>query len=281
MKPFIVAAAQTETVAGDLAANLAAHRRFIDEARGRGVQLLVFPELSLAGHSAGADALRLALPRNAAALLELAEACSPLAAVVGFVEEAAGAQFYNSVATLYAGRVVHVHRKIALATYGRLDDGKHYGHGARLDQFTLPADPRWQIATPVCADLWSPAVMHRLACDGATLCAAPVSSAVEAVGDAFDNPRGWDTVLRAHALVYGLPVVFANRVGHENGLRFWGGSRVVGPRGETLAQSESAREELVVATLDYEAVRAARFDLPTLRDARGIHALESGIVSVS
>jgi|SRR6266702_3329135 len=281
MKPFLVAAAQTETVAGDLFANLVAHRRFIGEAGERGVQLIVFPELSLAGHGAGVDALRLGLPRDAAALRELAQECSSVVAVVGFVEEAPGAQFYNSVATLYAGRVVHVHRKIALATYGRLDDGKYYGHGERLDQFTLPDDPRWQIATPICADLWNPALMHRLACDGATLCAAPVSSAVEAVSDAFDNPRGWDAVLRAHALVYGLPIVFANRVGHEGALRFWGGSRIVGPRGETLAQSESAREELVVATLDYDAVRAARFDLPTVRDARGVPALESDIVSVS
>jgi predicted amidohydrolase len=94
-------------------------------------------------------------------------------------------------------------------------------------------------------------------------------------------------VLRAHALVYGLPIVFANRVGREGALHFWGGSRIVGPRGETLAQSDTAREELVVAALDYAAVRRARFDLPTVRDARAIDAIlargepSSGIVSVS
>ena len=286
-EPLLVAAAQAETVPGDLAANLASHRRMIDEAAERGVRLLVFPELSLAGHGAGVHALKLAIPRDHDALLQLARCCTSLAAVVGFIEEAPGALFYNSVATLHAGRVIHVHRKIALATYGRLDDGKYYGHGARLDQFTLPDDARWRVATPVCADLWSPALMHRLARDGATLCAAPVSSAVEAVGYEFDNPRGWDTVLRAHALVYGLPIVFANRVGQEGGLHFWGGSRIVGPRGEILAQSESAREELVIAALDYDAVRNARFDLPTVRDARAIDAIlaqgesASDIVSVS
>ncbi|WP_244173425.1 nitrilase-related carbon-nitrogen hydrolase [Caballeronia temeraria] len=273
MEPLLVAAAQVETVAGNLAANLASHRRMIEKAAARGVRLLVFPELSLAGHAAGEHALKLAITRDDRALLELARDCTSLCAVVGFIEEAPGALFYNSVATLHAGRVVHVHRKIALATYGRLDDGKFYGHGERLDQFALPGDPRWRVATPICADLWSPALMHRLARDGATLCAAPVSSAVEAVGTDFDNPRGWDTVLRAHALVYGLPVVFANRVGQEGALHFWGGSRIVGPRGEILAQSESPREELVVASLDYDAVRHARFDLPTVRDARAIDTI--------
>ena len=287
MEPLLVAAAQVETVAGNLAANLALHRRMIENAAARGVRLLVFPELSLAGHGAGEHALKLAITRDDRALLELARDCTSLCAVVGFIEEAPGALFYNSVATLHAGRVVHVHRKIALATYGRLDDGKFYGHGERLDQFALPGDPRWRVATPICADLWSPALMHRLARDGATLCAAPVSSAVEAVGTEFDNPRGWETVLRAHALVYGLPVVFANRVGQEGALHFWGGSRIVGPRGETLAQSESPREELVVASLDYDAVRNARFDLPTVRDARAIDTIlaqrapGNDIVSVS
>jgi predicted amidohydrolase len=94
-------------------------------------------------------------------------------------------------------------------------------------------------------------------------------------------------VLRAHALVYGLPIVFANRVGREATLQFWGGSRIVGPRGEILAQSESAREELVIAALDYGAVRNARFDLPTVRDARAIDTIlaqrgsGNDIVSVS
>jgi predicted amidohydrolase len=286
-QPLLVAAAQVETVVGDLAANAAAHRRVIEEAAARGVRLLVFPELSLVGHGAGEHALKLAITRDDETLLELARCCTSLCAVVGFIEEAPGASFYNSVATLHAGRVAQVHRKIALATYGKLDDGKFYGHGECLDQFPMPDDPRWRVATPICADLWSPALMHRLARDGATLCAAPVSSAVEAVGTEFDNPRGWDTVLRAHALVYGLPIVFANRVGREGTLQFWGGSRIVGPRGEILAQSESAREELVIAALDYGAVRNARFDLPTVRDARAIDTIlaqrgsGNDIVSVS
>lgn len=264
---LIVAAAQVETLPGDIAGNVERHLMHIAKAAAAKVNMLVFPELSLVGHGAGADALRLAMPADHAVLRQLAEACGPMHTVIGFIEEAPGAQFYNSVATLAQGRVVHVHRKIGLATYGKLDDGKFYAPGSVLESFHLD-DPRWQVATPICADWWNPSLVHDAACAGMTLGIAPISSALEAVGDQFDNPRGWDTVLRFYALVYGLPIVMANRVGREGDLHFWGGSRVVDSYGNVLAESHGAQEGLVIARLEYDDVRRARFALPTVRDAR-------------
>jgi predicted amidohydrolase len=265
---LIVAAAQVETLPGDIAGNVERHLMRMAEARAANVNVLVFPELSLVGHGAGADALRLAMHADHAVLRQLAETSGPMHTVVGFIEEAAGAQFYNSVATLAHGRVTHVHRKIGLATYGKLNDGKFYAPGSALRSFHLD-DSRWQVTTPICADWWNPSLVHDAACAGMTLGIAPISSALEAVGDQFDNPRGWDTVLRFYALVYGLPIVMANRVGREGDLHFWGGSRVVDSYGNVLAESYGAREDLVIARLDYDDVRRARFALPTVRDARG------------
>jgi predicted amidohydrolase len=265
---LVVAAAQIESVPGAIASNADKHLSMLAAAAAADVQLLVFPELSLVGHGAGRETLHLAMPADDPVLLRIAAACNDMHAVVGFIEEAPGAQFYNSVATLAQGHVIHVHRKISLATYGKLDDGKYFAPGDALSGFDL--DARWRVATPVCADLWNPALVHASACAGTTLFAAPVSSALEAVGQDFDNPRGWDLALRFYALVYGTPVVMANRVGREGDLHFWGGSRIVGPDGHVIAQSEQAREELVIASLDYDAVRRARFALPTIRDANAL-----------
>ncbi|HET6467880.1 MAG TPA: nitrilase-related carbon-nitrogen hydrolase, partial [Geminicoccaceae bacterium] len=102
---------------------------------------------------------------------------------------------------------------------------------------------------------------------GATVLFVPVSSAVEAVGAEFDNPGGWEVNLRFYAMTYGLPVVMANRVGREEDLTFWGGSRVLDPFGRTLARAEGGGEQLITAELDYEAVRRARYLLPTVRDS--------------
>jgi predicted amidohydrolase len=47
---------------------------------------------------------------------------------------------------------------------------------------------------------------------------------------------------------------------------FWGGSRILGPRGELLAEAED-REMLITAELSRTAIAKARFELPTHRDA--------------
>ncbi len=263
-----VAAAQIDGAYGDVGANLARHLRHLEQARANGVRLLVFPELSLCGHSAGKDALRLAMSARDPVIATLAQASTGLHTVFGFIEEAPGGQFYNSQATVSDGKVIHIHRKVQLATYGKLRDGLYYAAGTALGCFSL--DDRWQMATPICADLWNPALVHALACDGVTLIAAPISSAREAVGEGFDNPTGWDTNLRFYALTYGLGIVMANRVGTEGMMTFWGGSRILDPFGKTIALGSENEEELVIGELDYESVRRARFLLPTVRDARAL-----------
>jgi predicted amidohydrolase len=260
-----VAAAQIESVYGDIESNLEKHLACIAEAHSAGVDLLVFPELSLVGHSAGRDALELALDRHHPVISRIAAASAGMHTVFGFIEEAAGVQFYNSVATVREGVTVHLHRKINLATYGRLDDGKYYAPGDELTCFDL--DHVWNVGTPICADLWNPALVHALACSGATLLAAPISSAFEAVGEGFDNPAGWDINSRFHSMTYGCPIILANRIGKEGQLNFWGGSKILDAFGKVLAAATELREQLVTADLDYATVRRARFLLPTARDA--------------
>jgi predicted amidohydrolase len=130
---LVVAVAQIASVLGDVAANRRKHLDVIDAARDAGVDVLVFPELSLTGHAAGAEALRIALRRDDPSIGELARAAGPMCTVAGFIEEGAGAQFYNAAVVLRDGAAVAVHRKINLATYGRLEDGKHFAAGARVE----------------------------------------------------------------------------------------------------------------------------------------------------
>lgn len=260
-----VAVAQIESRLGDLEANLRKHVEVIDAARAAGVELLLFPEMSLTGHSAGADALVLAIGCDHRFVGEIARASADMCTVFGLIEERPAAQFHNAAVAVRNGRTIFVHRKINLATYGRLEDGKHFAAGRHVDTFAL--DARWRAGVMICADAWNPALVHLAALQGATLLLVPVSSAIEAVGGEFDNPLGWETNLRFHALTYGLPVLMANRVGAEGDLTFWGGSRILDPFGRLLATATGRGEALVPADLDFDAVRRARYLLPTLRDA--------------
>ncbi len=260
-----VAVAQIESVLGDLDANLRKHLDLIAIAQRAGVEVLLFPEMSMTGHSAGSDTLRLAIGRKHPLVAEIARAAGTMYTVFGVIEEGAAAQFYNSAIAVRAGEVVFVHRKINLATYGLLEDGKHFAAGNTLEAFDIK--PHWRASISICADAWNPALVHLAALHGVTLLMVPISSAIEAVGSEFDNPLGWDTNLRFYALTYGMPVMMANRVGAEGDLTFWGGSRILDSFGRPLAHATGSGEEMVHAQLNFGDVRRARYLLPTVRDS--------------
>jgi predicted amidohydrolase len=264
MSSLKVAAAQIECRPGDVSANIGLHLAAIDEARGLGVDVLVFPELSLTDYMTAPDAATLARAASAAELERLAEAAGPVTVAVGFIEEGIGAQFYNAQAILGGGRILHVHRKVNLATYGRLEEGKHYAPGRRIDVF--PVKHPWTAATLVCADTWNPALPWLAALGGASLLLVPVASSVDAVADDFDNRAGWDLNLRHTALTYGLPVVMANHCGARGSLQFWGGSCILDADGREIARAGTG-SGLITAEIDYRDVCLARSRLPTVRDA--------------
>ncbi len=260
-----VAVAQVESVVGDLAANLRKHLDVIAEARGHGVQLLLFPELSLTGYIAGKDALGCAIRRTDPMVREIAAASGEMCTVFGCIEEGPAAQFHNTCLAVRRGGLAFLHHKVNLPTYGALEEGKHFAAGRYVETFAL--ESTWRAAVLICADLWNPALVHLAAVHGTTVLMAPISSAIEAVGIEFDNADGWDRVLGFYAMIYGMPVMVANRVGAEGDLHFWGGSRILDPFGRIVARAGTKEEALITGVLDYQNVRQARYRLPTLRDS--------------
>jgi len=259
-----VAVAQIDSVLGHPAENLDKHVDYVHRARAAQAELLVFPEMSLTGHSAGPRALDVAIGRDDAVIGAIARASGPMVTVFGLIEESVAAQFHNTALAVRDGAIVFEHRKVNLATYGLLDDHKHFSAGRFVETFDLRPD--WRASVLICNDLFNPALVHLAAVHGATLLLAPISSGLEAVGDGFDNPASWDLCGRFFSMVYGFPVILANRVGTEGALTFWGGSTVFDPTGRP-AERLGDGEGLLVADLDFEQIRRARFSLPTVRDS--------------
>jgi predicted amidohydrolase len=263
-RQITVGAAQFESRIGEVDANLELHLEWIARGREAGLDLLVCPELSLTGHHGTERLLEAAIRRTDPRLRRLAEATGGMALVVGFIEEGPAAQFYNSAAILKAGRMIHLHRKVNIPTYGLLEEGKHYASGRFVETHELDQD--WRAGLLICADIWNPALAHLAFLHGATMLVCPVSSGVEAVGAEFDNPGGWALTMRFYSMVYGAPSIMVNRTGCERALTFWGGSRIVDPFGREVAVAGTG-EELIQATLDFDEVRRARQLLPTVRDS--------------
>ncbi|SDG56311.1 Predicted amidohydrolase [Onishia taeanensis] len=259
-----VGAAQINATLGDVDANLERHLDMIAKARHAGLELLVFPELSLTGYGLGNQVIELACPAEDPRLADLAQAAGDMQVVVGFVEEASPGEYYNALAICQHGALQAVHRKLNLPTYGGLEEGKLFTHGSELTH--VPVRQGWSATSLICADLWNPGLVHAALLARPTVLCAPINSASGIVSDDFSNEQNWAINLQFYAMTYGTPVIMANRFGPEGGSHFWGGSRILGPRGDILALAED-REMLIEARLSRTAIARARFELPTHRDA--------------
>jgi predicted amidohydrolase len=262
MSSLKVAVAQIRCEPADLSANLAAHLDAIAGARSEGAELLLFPELSLTDYLAAPDCEALALRPDGKLLMHLAEAADGITVSAGFIECGEQGRFFNSQGLFRDGKLLAVHRKLYLPGYGALREDRVYSRGSGLSSVELASG--WHAATLICADAWNPALPWLTALGGASLLLLPAASALGAVGNGFDNPRGWEITLAHTAMTYGLPILFANHCGTRGGAAFWGGSRILDASGHELARAGEA-PGLIMAELSQGDGEAARRRLPTVR----------------
>ncbi|HEU0336405.1 MAG TPA: nitrilase-related carbon-nitrogen hydrolase [Gaiellaceae bacterium] len=267
-----IALAQLDASPGDVAANLERAASTVSAAEDAGADVVVFPELSLSGYALGDRTEQAALAPGDPRLAALTHA-GGAAAVVGLVEAAPGGGAHDSAAWLEDGRVAHVQRKLYLPTYGRFDEGRRFLPGDETAAFDTA---HGRAALVVCNDAWQPVVPWLAAQDGAGVLYVLAASGRSLPGERIDIPATWDDLLRAVARLLQVVVVFVNRAGEEGRLRFWGGSRVLGPWGDELARAAGDAEELVVADVDLGAVEAARAEMP-LGGAGPHHAVAAAL----
>lgn len=247
------------------------HLEHIDAAAADGVQLIVFPELSLTGYYLRDLVPDVALRLESPQVQALAERSSALSVVVGLVEETPEFDFHVSALYLEGGRIRHVHRKVYLPTYGMFDEERYYGVGDRIRAFDTQLG---RCAMLICEDLWHPSTVYIASRDRMQYLVAPSDSPVR--GLASGRPEAadiYEDMLRTYARLFQVYVFFANRVGYEEGVSFWGGSQVVDPLGNVVAQAPYLEEAKLTVTIDVDAVRRARARSPLLSDERMVLTL--------
>jgi predicted amidohydrolase len=271
----VVALAQVAPRLGDVAWNLDRHLELAAEAATGSAALVVFPELSLTGYFLKDLVPDVALRAGAEELQALAAASADVDIVAGAVLETEDARFHNAALYFSGGRLHHVHKKVYLPTYGLFDEARYLAEGDRFRAFTAPlraaGPPRgWRAGVLVCEDMWHPSAAGLLARDGVELLICPSSSPGRGVvrGHALGTAASYDAMTRTYAQLYTSYLLYCNRVGFEDGVSFWGGSRAVGPDGRLLADPAGTDECLVLHRIDLAAVRRARIANPLLRDER-------------
>ncbi len=265
--PFRVAVAQVEPTLGNIKVNLKIHLDAISAATAEGVDLLVFPELSMTGYYLRDQVPEVAEPRGGAIWSAIREAAGDMAVVYGFVEESPSARFYNAAAFVDGyERPTFVHRKVYLPTYGMFEEARYFAAGGRIMAF----DTRFgRLGLLVCEDAWHLSAGVILGADGVDLLLVIACSPGRGVREAeLGSRRSWDLVTRTYATFLNVPVVFANRVGFEDGLNFWGGSAIVGAGGSAMAVAPEFEVATISAVIDSRDARRERILAPMHRDER-------------
>jgi predicted amidohydrolase len=264
-----VSLAQITPILGDLEANLQRHLQTIAQATKNGVELLIFPELSLTGYRLRDLAFNVAIQPNHKdpIFTRLLDASHNLDLVIGFVEADNRQKFFITAAYLSQGKIVHLHRKVYLPTYGMFDEGRYFAWGNHLHAF----DTRFgRVGMLICEDFWHVSAAHTLWLDGADMLILTSSSPGR--GLATEQKIGsaiWvEHINQAYASLFTNFVLHANRTGFEDGVTFYGGSTIFGPEGNLLAQGPYYEEAMITAQLDLNELRRARIRLPLLRDER-------------
>ncbi|HZL85882.1 MAG TPA: nitrilase-related carbon-nitrogen hydrolase [Candidatus Krumholzibacteria bacterium] len=252
---------------GDVAANLDMHLDMLEAARSQSAELVLFPELSLVGYQLRDLVPDVAQTRRTPQFTRLVQASHGLSLGFGFVEEAADHRFFNSYAFCEDGRLVSVHRKAYLPTYGLFEEGRLYAAGEHIRAFDTKLG---RFGIVICEDLWHPSAMYILSQDGAELVVAAAASPLRGadVGEEHSNIDVWATALKMYSQLFGCFVVLVNRVGFEDGLSFWGGSRVLAPGGRSSFEAPLLEPGLFTCEIDWNEVRRYRVSDPTLRSER-------------
>jgi predicted amidohydrolase len=256
--------AQVDCRLGDIDGNARRVEQVLADTAGS--DLVVFPELGITGYSVGEVERDLSMEADDERLLRLSRQAGATGLLLGFVETAAeGVRLYNSAAYYEDGRVVHVHRKLYLPTYSIFEERKVFSPGQTMRAFT--ARPG-RMAILTCNDAWQPQLAFVAAQDGARILLVPACSAQSLFPERYDSRGYWRGITRFYGRMYQTFVVFVNRVGIEGKLRFWGGSHVVDPWGEVIAEAPLHTEDVLTVDIDLGAVRQRRALVPLLKEAR-------------
>ena len=159
------------------------------------------------------------------------------------------------------------HRKVYLPTYGVFEEGRYFSSGNRFQAFDSKLT---RMGILICEDIWHLSSGLILALDGAAVILVSAAGLTRGTNkDAKpDNIIAWETLVKSISISTRSYTIFANRVGVEDGLVFWGGSEIVEPDGRAIAKADYYKEQLLVADIDMYKLKHARINTTLLSDEK-------------
>ena len=240
MNDLTLALVQSTFRVGDLMGNARRMVRLAEQARDRGAQIIVFPELALTGYPPEDLLLRPNLPSRVQQAMQLIRAVQGIVMIVGY-PHADHQRRFNSAAVIYNGQQRGFYHKQCLPNYGVFDEQRYFQAGRNHVMFDFQGR---KIGLLICEDLWQKAPIQQLAEQGAELVLAINASPFE-----IGKHQQRRTLLQKRAKTHQLPIAYVNVVGGQDDLVFDGGSLAVNADGQIAVDAPRFSEQLTFVKL--------------------------------
>jgi predicted amidohydrolase len=242
--------------------NLAKIEKYTMKAKEQGANLVVFPELSLTGYVVRDQIYELAetVPGRSTKKIEQLAKMTDMHIIFGMPElsEKTKATLYNTSVFIGPEGLIGKYSKMYLPTHSVFEEKRYFRSGYQAAVFDTIIG---KIGLCICYDIFFPEVTRLTRLHGAQLIVC--ISASPAVRRSY-----FEILTSARALENTAYLTYVNLVGVEDGLQFWGGSRVVSPTGEVIAKAKYDEEDFVICEVDFGEIKPAEAFIPTLRDLR-------------
>ncbi|GGD64458.1 N-carbamoylputrescine amidase [Erythrobacter arachoides] len=276
MTTLTVAALQLALGAEDEATNIAAVSALVEDAAGKGAQVILPPELFSGPYFCREEKdafFALAHPtlEHPSVIAMQALAGKLGVAIPTSFFERDGHHYYNTLAMIGAdGEVMGTYRKSHIPDGPGYEEKFYFRPGN--DGFKVWDVFGARIGIGICWDQWYPETARCLALKGAQVLFYPTAIGSEPKDAEMDTSRMWRRAMIGHAVSNCMPVVAANRIGHEGsqdaGNRFYGHSFICDEWGDMIAEYGAQESGALVATLDLEKGREHRASWGFFRDRR-------------
>jgi NAD+ synthase (glutamine-hydrolysing) len=248
-----IALIQINPLIGDFQRQCGTIETFCRQARDRGCDLAVFPELALCGYPPR-DLLEqhAFVDANLKALEHLMHTIRGIGVLVGFVRpnpDDMAKSLFNSAVLFEDGRILHQVNKQLLPTYDVFDERRFFEPG----HASLPLDYKGhRMGVTICEDVWNDKDVFSRRMYGVD----PVAQLVDAGADLLINIAASpfhmakvdfrDHMLSTIAKKYKIPVLYVNQVGGNDHILFDGTSTAFDAQGRAAARGTDFTEDLVV-----------------------------------
>jgi NAD+ synthase (glutamine-hydrolysing) len=251
---------QINTTNGDYEGNTERILRAIEQAKRDRSDLVVLPEVAVQGYTSLDWFLDRDVAQNALAPLErIIEATEGITAVVGTVRPTgkpaapSSRKLYNSAAVIRDRQLIGFADKTLLPEYDVFDDPRYFETASERRLFELG---RERLGVPVCEDFWNDKTFWRerlyahdptdeLVEMGASVLVSPNASPFNK-----DKMRQRCAMVAHRSRQTGLPIVYVNLVGGNDGIIFDGASLVTDCEGRIILQAPPFEEFIGTVSLD-------------------------------